>query len=96
LKHKGTQTAGETHIPREEKGRFGTLCNTTASRLSAFVISRSSARIRKAAPKREITDAAVASVFIGFVKTKNEPFSMDDLGEKRPPVIRAALVHFIN
>jgi len=81
---------------RPDLERNGTSWNTPSYGLGRFVISRSSVRIRKAAPKREITDAAVASVFIGFVKTKNEPFSMDDLGEKRPPVIRAALVHFIN
>jgi hypothetical protein len=51
---------------------------------SAFVISRSSIRIRKAAPKREITDATMASVFICLFKTKNEQISMDHFGKERP------------
>jgi hypothetical protein len=83
LKRKETQTAYKTHILREEKERFGTLCNTTASRPSAFVISRSSVRIRKAAPKRELTDATMASVFYWLCLSIGQAFFDERLwGEK--------------
>jgi hypothetical protein len=80
LKHKGTQTARETHILREEKGRFGTLCNTTAWPQTAFVISRSSVRIRKAAPKRELADAIMASVLCLLDRGHSKAFLMTEKG----------------
>jgi hypothetical protein len=53
---------------RPDLERNGTSWNTPSYGLGRFVISRSSVRIRKAAPKREITDAMMASVFYRLCK----------------------------